>query len=128
MAVSFIRKLGQAALPVRDVSRAEAFYRDVLGLFHLWSNQHMAFFDCGGTRLMLEVPEKPEFDHPGSVLYFDVDSLDEAVAEYTAKGVTFVEPPHHIGDLGNVSIWMAFFRDSEGNLLALQEERPRQTP
>ena len=126
--MSMIRKLGQAALPVRDIERAKAFYRDILGLPYLWSNEHMAFFDCGGTRLLLEIPEKPEFDHPGSVLYFDVDNVHQAVEEYTARGATFMSPPHHIGDLGNVSVWMAFFRDSEDNLLALQEERPRQTP
>lgn len=125
MSVSLIRKLGQAALPVHDVDRAVAFYRDVLGFSYLWSNQHMAFFDCGGVRLLLEIPEKPEFDHPGSVLYFDVESVDRAVAEYTRLGVAFDAPPHHVGDLGQVSVWMAFFRDSEGNLLALQEERAR---
>ncbi len=125
MSVSLIRKLGQAALPAYDVDRAVAFYRDVLGFSYLWSNQHMAFFDCGGVRLLLEIPEKPAFDHPGSVLYFDVESVDRAVAEYTRLGVAFDAPPHHVGDLGEVSVWMAFFHDSEGNLLALQEERVR---
>lgn len=123
--VSHIRKLGQAALPVHDVDRAVTFYREILGFSYLWSNPHMAFFDAGGVRILLEIPEKPEFDHPGSVLYFDVESLDRAVADYTQKGVTFAAPLHHVGDLGNMSVWMAFFRDSEGNLLALQEERAR---
>lgn len=119
-----IRKLGQVALPAHDMDRAIAFYRDLLELPFIWRDEHLAFFQLGGLRLLIEVPESPEFDHPGSVLYFDVEDIDAATAHYKAKGVVFEDNPHHIGDLGDVAVWMTFFRDSEGNLLALQCERP----
>lgn len=118
-----IRKLGQVALPVRDLDRAITFYQNILGLSYIWSNAHLAFFQMGETRLLLELPESPEFDHPGSVLYFDVGDMDEAVNALSARGLVFDDRPHHIGDLGDVAVWMTFFHDSEGNLLALQCER-----
>lgn len=121
-----IRKLGQVALPARDLDRAITFYRDMLGLPYIWSNAHMAFFQMQESRLLIEIPEAPEFDHPGSVLYFDVADIDEAVRNLTARGLVFDDLPHHIGDLGDVAVWMTFFHDPEGNLLALQCERPVQ--
>lgn len=72
---------------------------------------------------MLEVPESSEFDHPGSNVYLTVADLDSAVTTLESRGVVFRDEPHHVGDLGDVAVWMAFFDDSEGNLLALQVER-----
>lgn len=59
-----IFRVGQIAINVHDVNRATAFYRDILGLPLLFTAGSLAFFDCGGVRLMLTHPEKPEFDHP----------------------------------------------------------------
>ena len=119
-----IQKLGQVALPVRDLNRAIAFYRDVLGLPFIWGNSNLAFFQMHETRLLLERPEAPEFDHPGSVLYFEVADIDEAVRHLKDRGLAFDDASHHIGDLGEVAVWMTFFHDTEGNVLALQCERP----
>lgn len=118
-----IRGLGQVSVPAQDIERAISFYREVLGVSYIWSNSRMAFFQCGATRLLVEIPEDPEFAH-ASILYFDVEDIDAAVAEFKGRGVVFEDEPHHIGDLGDVSVWMAFFRDSEGNFLGLQCERP----
>ena len=119
-------RLAQVSMRVHDLGRAEAFYRDVLGMKHLFSvPPKMAFFDCAGTRLYLAVPEKPEFDHPGSVLYFAVADIEAAHAALLARGVVFEEAPHLIAKLPHADLWMAAFRDSEGNLLALQSEVPR---
>ena len=61
-----ISRVGQIAINARDIDRATAFYRDKLGLPLLFTAGKLAFFDCGGVRLMLDVAEKPEFDHPSS--------------------------------------------------------------
>lgn len=121
---SVIRQLGQVALPAHDLARSIGFYRDVLGLPFIWSNDRMAFFQVAATRLLIEIPETPAFDHPGSILYFDVADLEEAVRELQAHGLVFDDAPHLIGELGGVAVWMAFFRDPAGNVLALSCEQP----
>ncbi len=84
-----ITNLGQIAINVHDTDRAIAFYRDVLGLPLLFTVGHLAFFDCGGVRLMLTHPEKPEFDHPGSILYFKVLDITSAHRQMLAGGRPF---------------------------------------
>ena len=121
---SVIRQLGQVALPTHDLNRSIVFYRDVLDLPFIWSNDRMAFFQVGSTRLLIEIPESEAFDHPGSVLYFDVADIEGAVHELEARGAAFDDMPHLIGELGGVAVWMAFFRDPADNLLALSCERP----
>jgi methylmalonyl-CoA/ethylmalonyl-CoA epimerase len=109
---------------VRDLQRAVAFYRDKLGVRLLFEvPPRMAFFDCDGVRLMLGLPETPEYDHAGSVLYFRVGNLERAYAELTERGVDFKGKPHLIARMPDHELWMAFFHDSEGNTLALMEAR-----
>jgi methylmalonyl-CoA/ethylmalonyl-CoA epimerase len=120
-----LTRIGQIAINAHDLDRAAAFYRDVLGIKEMFRVPKMAFFDCGGVRLMLGLPEKPEFDHPSSVLYFDVADIEAAHKALAGRGVKFETEPHFIAPLGPKDLWMAFFRDSEGNLLALQSERAR---
>jgi len=115
--------IGQVSMRARDLDRAISFYRDILGLQFLFKpSPKLAFFDCGGLRLMLSVPESPAFDHPGSILYFNVSNVDEAYRALRAKGVSFRAEPHCIAKLEDREVWMAFFDDSEGNLLALMSE------
>ena len=120
-----ISRLGQISVNVHNQERALAFYRDTLGLPLLFSTGHLSFFNCGGVRLMLTPPEKPEFDHPGSVLYFVVPDIEGAYRQLTAKEVKFEDKPHVIAKLPDHDLWMTFFRDSEGNLLALMSEVKR---
>src|SRR5438132_14201542 len=117
-----ISRLGQVAINVHDLERATAFYRDALGLPLLFTAGGMAFFNCGGVRLMLTRPEKPEFDHPGSVLYFNVPDIQSAYRVMQEHGAQFEGQPHLIARMPDHDLWMAFFRDSEQNLLALMSE------
>jgi len=120
-----ITRLGQVAIPVGDVERATAFYRDVLGLSFLFRAGQLAFFDCGGVRLMLDRPEKPEFDHPSSILYFAVADIQAAHGRLVAAGVGIVEAPRLVAPMPDHDLWMEFFRDTEGNVMALMSEVPR---
>jgi methylmalonyl-CoA/ethylmalonyl-CoA epimerase len=116
-------QIGQIAINAHDLDRATTFYADALGLRLLFRAGTMSFFDCGGVRLMLGTPEKPEFDHPSSVLYFKVDDLEARHAELKARGVAFIDTPHLIARMPDHELWMVFFRDSEGNTLALMSEK-----
>jgi len=119
-------QIGQASINVRDVDKAVAFYRDALGLRFLFqAPPKMAFFDCGGVRLMLAVAEKPEFDHPSSVFYFRVSDIQAVTETLKSRGVEFETPPHLLVAMPAYDLWMAFFRDVDGNLLALMSEVPR---
>ena len=119
-----LTRIGQIAVNVHDLDRAVAFYRDKLGMKHLFTVPKMAFFDCGGIRLMLGLPEKSEFDHPASILYYNVDDIHEAFQVLTARDVPFETKPHVVVRMEERDLWMAFLHDSEGNLLALMSEQP----
>jgi predicted enzyme related to lactoylglutathione lyase len=119
--------IGQVSMRASNLERATRFYSDVLGLQFLFKgSEKLAFFDCGGLRLMLSVPESPEFDHPGSILYFKVSDIQEAYQSLRAKGASFRAEPHRVATLANREVWMAFFDDSEGNLLALMSNMMKQ--
>jgi methylmalonyl-CoA/ethylmalonyl-CoA epimerase len=117
-----ITGLGQIAINAHDIERATAFYRDKLGLRLLFTAGKLAFFDCGGIRLMLDVAEKPEFNHPSSILYFRVPDIDAAYRQMLDNAVRFEDKPHIIARMPDHDLWMTFFRDSEENLLALMSE------
>jgi len=122
-----ISRIGQIAVNVHDLERATTFYRDTLGLPLLFSASGMAFFDCGGVRLMLSRPEKPEFDHPGSILYFSVPDIQAAHQKMSAHGAKFEDEPHIVARMPDHDLWMTFFHDTEQNPLALMSEVRRAT-
>ncbi len=115
-------RIGQIAINVKDLARAVRFYRDTLGMRFLFEVPNLAFFDCGGVRLMLSPAEKPEFDHPGSVLYYKVADITATFAALKARDVDLIDEPHLIARMPDHDLWMVFFRDSEGNTLALMSE------
>jgi len=117
-----ITRLGQVAIRAHDIDRATAFYRHQLGLAFLFRAGQLAFFDCGGVRLMLTVAEKPELDHASSILYFVVPDIVAAHRQLRSQGVPFEDEPHVIAKMPDHDLWMTFFRDSEQNLLALMSE------
>jgi methylmalonyl-CoA/ethylmalonyl-CoA epimerase len=118
-----LTQIGQIAINAHDIERATSFYRDALGMKHLFSvPPKMAFFDCDGIMLMLSLPDKPEFDHPSSIVYFTVDDINQAAEKLAARNVKFEEQPTFVANMGSYDLWMAFFRDSENNLLALRSQ------
>lgn len=118
-----LKRIGQIAINAHDIERATTFYRQALGLKHLFSvAPKMAFFDCDGLMLMLSLPDKPEFDHPSSIIYFDVNNIHQASETLESRGVQFEEKPTFVANMGSYDLWMAFFRDSEDNLLALRSQ------
>jgi methylmalonyl-CoA/ethylmalonyl-CoA epimerase len=121
---SALSRIGQIAINAYDVDRATAFYRDILGLRHLFRAGQLSFFDCGGVRLMLDKPENPEFDHPSSILYFQVADIAAAFQRLKSGGAKFDDEPHVIARMPDHDLWMTFFRDTEGNVLALMSEVP----
>jgi methylmalonyl-CoA/ethylmalonyl-CoA epimerase len=120
-----ISGIGQIAVNVHDIDRAIAFYRDVLGLKFLFQAPNMAFFDCGGIRLMLGLPDKPELDHPASILYYRVDDIAAAHASLRSRDVRFEHEPRKVHEDERHELWLAFFRDPDGNPVALMSEVPR---
>lgn len=115
-------RIRQIAVNVQDLDRATAFYQDKLGIPLLFRVPGMAFFDCEGIRLMLGLAENAEFDHPASVIYYSTDDIRSAHRRLLERGVDFMADPHIVARLDGVEIWMAFFRDSEGNIAALTSE------
>lgn len=121
-----ISRLAQIQVRAHDVDRAAAFYRDVLGLKLLFkAPPNLAFVDCGGVRLMIDKPEKPEFDHAASILYFAVPDIQAAYSKMKDGGVRFEDEPHLIARMPDHDLWMTFFRDSEENLMGLMSEVAR---
>jgi predicted enzyme related to lactoylglutathione lyase len=117
-----LSQIGQISINVHDLERAISFYRDQLGMKFLFRASNLGFFDCGGIRLMLGIAEKPEFDHPSSVLYFKVPDIKRAHSTLANQGVRFEGEPHIVARLETFDLWLAFFRDSEGNFLSLMSE------
>lgn len=121
----FLKSIGQIHISAKDFERARAFYGDVLELEMLFDvpEQNMAFFDCGGVRIYLGVPSSPEYA-ANSFLYYRVDDIEAAYERLKAKGVEFLHPPHAIHKTDESELWMAGFRDSEGNFAQLMCEKP----
>jgi len=120
-----IANIGQIAINVHDTPRAVEFYRDVLKLKLLFMAGDLAFLDCGGVRLMLSKPERPEFDHPSSILYFRVADIQSAFARLVERKAKTESEPHVVARMPDHDLWLAEFRDSEGTVMALMSEVPR---
>ena len=115
-------RIGQIFVTAHDLDRARTFYRDTLGMRFLFDAPNMAFFDCGGVRVMLGIPEKPEHDHPASILYYAVDDIEAAHGTLGDRGVKFLTQPEIAHKTDDYELRLAFFKDSEGNVLALMSE------
>ncbi len=116
-----IGPIGQISRSVRDIEQAEEWYRNVLGLKHLYTFGKLSFFDCAGTRLYLT--QESDEPTPESVLYFRVSNIDAAYEELRSRGVEFTDAPHRIHrHEDGTEEWMAFFKDPEGRPIALMSQ------
>ena len=122
-----LSQIGQIFVNVKDLDRAIAFYRDMLGMRFLFqAPPGMAFFDCGGIRIMLGVADRPAIDHPASIIYYKVDDIEKVYEVFNARGVEFIVKPHLVAPMPTYDLWLADFKDSEGNILALMSEVPKE--
>ncbi len=117
-----LAQIGQIAIVTRNTAAMTEFYRDKLGMKFLFTAGNMAFLMCGDVRIMLSPPEKPEHDHPASILYFKVPNIQTAHQALVARGVKFEDQPHLIAKLPDHDLWMCFFRDPENNIFGLMCE------
>ena len=122
MSTNPIQKIGQIGIPIKNLDRAIAFYKEQLGLPLLFNTDSMAFFDCDGVRLLLSIPENEQFAHPSSVIYFQVNDIREKYEKLLANGVSFVDEPHVVAKIGQTETWMTFFKDTEDNVMAFISE------
>ena len=114
-------QLAQIALAVTDLARAKEFYKDVLGMTFLFDAGTMVFFQCGGIRLMIGTGETPG---GGTILYFKVTDIQQTYTALQQKAVAFLQPPHLVARMPSHDLWLAIFKDPDGNTLALMSEIP----
>ena len=117
-----LSQIGQIAVSVSDLERAVAFYRDKLGMKHLFTANEMAFFDCGGIRLMLARLDKAESNAAKFVVYFKVEDIQKGYKILQERGVKFEEEPELAAKTEKFNLWLACFKDSESNDLCLMSE------
>ena len=121
-----LSQIGQISVNVHDLERAASFYKHTLGMKYLFTvPTKMAFFDCAGIRLMLAIPERPDLDHRSSILYFEVPDIESAHKVLHSRGVHFETKPMLVAPMATHDLWLAEFRDSENNVLALTCEKPK---
>jgi catechol 2,3-dioxygenase-like lactoylglutathione lyase family enzyme len=118
-----LSEIGQVSVNVKNLDRATAFYRDQLGVPLMLAAPNLTILQCGTVSLMLSPPETAEFDHPSSVLYFSVPDIGAAYKTLKERKVTFRDQPHLIHRMPGRELWMTFFDDTEGNILALMSWR-----
>lgn len=116
-----ISQIGQVARSVSDAAVSEKWYREVLGLTHLYTFGTLAFFDCGGTRLMLSQEKGGAVKE--SILYLRVADIAAAHRQLATRGVKFTHAPHKIHQHADgTEEWMAFFEDPDGRPLAIMSQ------
>jgi methylmalonyl-CoA/ethylmalonyl-CoA epimerase len=116
-------RIGQLLVPVEDLDRAIAFYRDTLGLRFLFTAPpQMSFFQCGGVRLLVGVPTSDELRGRGSTVYFQVGDIHAVFRTLVERGVAFSAKPHVVHRTPGTELWLSEFKDPDGNPLALMSE------
>lgn len=122
-----LTKIRQIAVPVTEIAEATRFYRDVLGMRHLFdAPPQLSFFDCGGVQLMLSGPEgggkDADVQHP--VIYYDVADINGIYSRVTDAGAASIQAPHVIARMGGREIWIGFVSDGQGNMVGLMSDVP----
>jgi methylmalonyl-CoA/ethylmalonyl-CoA epimerase len=120
-----LNQIGQIALPVLDVDRAETFYENMIGLRKLYRFGDLSFFDCAGVRLLLDKAKDPANFKPQGCIYFRCADIALTLTTLEKRGVTFTHRPHRIAKMDDHDLWMAFFQDPDGHTLAVMQEAPK---
>lgn len=120
-----LSRIDQINIPVHDLESSIEFYRNSLGMEYLFQVPNMAFFECGGVRILLAVPEYDAFDHPSSIIYFKVDDIHSDTNALHDRGVVISGNPELIAEMPDHDLWMSFFKDPDENTLALMSEVAR---
>jgi methylmalonyl-CoA/ethylmalonyl-CoA epimerase len=122
-----LSRIRQIALPVRDTGEAKRFYRDILGLRHLFdAPPALSFFDCGGVQLMLAGPDGQgkDGDQQHAVLFYDVADIKGTHARIKSTGATSLEEPRVIARINGREIWISSISDGQGNVVGLMSDVP----
>jgi methylmalonyl-CoA/ethylmalonyl-CoA epimerase len=122
-----LSRIRQIALPVRDAGEAKRFYRDILGLRHLFdAPPALSFFDCGGVQLMLAGPDGQgkDGDQQHAVLFYDVADIKGTHARIESTGAKSLEEPRVIARINGREIWISSISDGQGNVVGLMSDVP----
>jgi len=120
-----LSRIKQIALPVREITAATRFYRDTLGMRHLFdAPPALSFFDCGGVQLMLAGPDAQGKDgeQQHAVLFYDVSDIKDIHGKIKSAGVKGLEEPHVIARMNGREIWISSFSDGQGNVVSLMSD------
>lgn len=113
-------------IPAIDIERAKKFYGETLGLKELPGMEtDSAIFECGsGTRLY--VYQRPPSHAEHTLAGFEVKNLDAEMTDLRGRGVVFEEydfpglkTVNGVATMGDSK--GAWFKDSEGNILAINQ-------
>ena len=120
-----LSRIKQVALPVREITAATRFYRDTLGMRHLFdAPPALSFFDCGGVQLMLAGPDAQGKDgeQQHAVLFYDVSDIKDVHGKIKSSGVKSLEEPHVIARMNGREIWISSFSDGQGNVVSMMSD------
>jgi predicted enzyme related to lactoylglutathione lyase len=119
-----LSEIRQIAVTVSDVSKAKAFYKDILGLQFLFdAGPNLAFLAAGSIRIMLTTPQGHGAPGQNSILYFKTTDITRTYEEMVARGATPERGPQMTARMPDHELWLAFLRDHDGNLVGLMEEK-----
>lgn len=117
--------VAQLLIPVSDFDKGMSFYRDILGVPFLFAAPpQMAFFNCGGVRLLVGVMPEGQTAQRGSAIYFQVSDIGAVFSTLKDQGVAFRAEPHVVHRSPKSELWLAEFADPDGNQLALMSDVP----
>jgi catechol 2,3-dioxygenase-like lactoylglutathione lyase family enzyme len=120
-----VEKIGQIAIAITDLKASVGFYRNILGLELLFEvPPGLAFFNCGGTRLMLTTLQGKVEDHRTSVIYYKVSDIKGSTELLKNKGVVFEREPQFAAKMEDHDLWIGFLRDPDENLIGIMAEIP----
>ncbi len=118
-----LEEIGQIAVTVSDLQRSKDFYQNVLGMQFRFDAGTMVFFQCGKIRFAIGASATPVAPS-GAILYFRVPDIQSAHQALTAKGVVFIQEPFRVARMADHDLWLAAFRDPDGNPIELMCELP----